>query len=404
MLNCRLNFKIRFVFLKKVFLVSFMGLLFISFNHIKSMAEEKDKCVVMNLDIGKCSIEDRTKEFMKTWYLNEIKKMSRFEILSAPERDEAAKKYNLQIPNWDLIPKDAKDIFLETPIKYIIHAFIFDDPETDKVIVEIFLNDTSPETVHMSYKTEKCEKTTEDMQTTVKNLFAQLNDPQQDNKTTLNDLHLTPKDYQTSGTIEFNRGNIKDAIREFSRAIAIKPDYIEAYMGRAKCKVKLGQNEAALSDYEQILKINPKETEAYKNRGIIKNSIKDYQGALSEYNKGLKIDPENFELFMYRGLAKADMDEKKGALQDLKKAVSISNNYMALYELAETEYRFGDNESALSDYTKAINEKPDYAVLYFKRGNLKSETGDKEGACSDWKKAGQLGNKDARDKIKKLCK
>ncbi|MGA2296161.1 MAG: tetratricopeptide repeat protein [FCB group bacterium] len=404
MLDCGLNVKRRFKFLKKVFLFSFTVLLVMSFEQTKTRADEKDKCVVMNLDIGRSSISEGTKEIMKTWYLKEIKQMTRFEILSSPERDEAVKKYNVKIPNWDLIPKDAKDLFLETPIKFIIHGFIFDDPESDKIIVEIFLNDTSPETVHISHKMEKCEKTAEEIQTTVKTIFAQLNDPLQDNKTTLSDLHLTPKDYLTSGTIEFNRGNLKDAIREFSRAIAIKPDFTEAYMGRAKCFVKSGQNESALSDYEKILKINPRETEAYKNRGIIKNSIKDNQGALAEYNKGLNIEPNNSELYMYRGLAKADMDDKKGALQDLKKAVSISNDYMSLYELAETEYRFGDTEDALSNYTKAINAKPDYAVLYFKRGNLKSETGDKEGACTDWKKAGQLGNKDARDKIKKLCK
>ena len=43
-------------------------------------------------------------------------------------------------------------------------------------------------------------------------------------------------------------------------------------------------------------------------------------------------------------------------------------------------------------------------MKYYNRGIAKYGLGDKEGACRDWSKAGELGNPLAYDTIKQLCK
>ena len=50
----------------------------------------------------------------------------------------------------------------------------------------------------------------------------------------------------------------------------------------------------------------------------------------------------------------------------------------------------GDFDSAIADYTKAIELKPDFAAAFDKRGNAKSDKGDLDGALADYTKAIEL--------------
>ena len=54
-----------------------------------------------------------------------------------------------------------------------------------------------------------------------------------------------------------------------------------------------------------------------------------------------------------------------------------------------------DYKGALADFDKAIEVEPLNDLNYSSRGLLKEMNGDLSGACSDWKKAVELGHDDA---------
>jgi tetratricopeptide (TPR) repeat protein len=62
-----------------------------------------------------------------------------------------------------------------------------------------------------------------------------------------------------------------------------------------------------------------------------------------------------------------------------------------------------DDYGAISDYTKAIGLDPDYAAAYNNRGVAKELIGDLNGACSDWKKAANLGHTNAAKWVANQC-
>lgn len=60
-------------------------------------------------------------------------------------------------------------------------------------------------------------------------------------------------------------------------------------------------------------------------------------------------------------------------------------------------------KSAILDLTKAIQLNAKDAIPYYYRGIAKKNIGQKNGACADFSKAGELGYAAAYDEIKKNC-
>ena len=62
-----------------------------------------------------------------------------------------------------------------------------------------------------------------------------------------------------------------------------------------------------------------------------------------------------------------------------------------------------DLKGGVLDFTKTINFEPKNMDAYFNRGVAKFSLGQKESACLDLKKAGELGKKEVFEMIKKYC-
>jgi tetratricopeptide (TPR) repeat protein len=88
----------------------------------------------------------------------------------------------------------------------------------------------------------------------------------------------------------------------------------------------------------------------------------------------------------------ADQGNNDSAIEEFTKAVELDPDYYyAYYNRALVNYQNGELESSLSDYNKAIELHPDNAYWIFERGFLHLEIGDKEKAIIDLEKSLELG-------------
>ncbi|MNK43415.1 Tetratricopeptide repeat protein [compost metagenome] len=72
----------------------------------------------------------------------------------------------------------------------------------------------------------------------------------------------------------FNKNkDFKNAYQCFDRAIALKANFAEAYLGRAVLKYKISSPVGMWDDFLMAIKLRPNFGEAYYERGIIKTFI-----------------------------------------------------------------------------------------------------------------------------------
>ena len=75
------------------------------------------------------------------------------------------------------------------------------------------------------------------------------------------------------------------------------------------------------------------------------------------------------------------------AILSLLTVISFGQSAIDYYNQGVSNEKAGALADALTNYTKAIELKPDYAAAYYNRGVAKHHKGDSNGAMADYNKA-----------------
>ena len=89
------------------------------------------------------------------------------------------------------------------------------------------------------------------------------------------------------------------------------------------------------------------------------------------------------------------------AEKNYTKSLSLKKSAVAFYKRGNAKYMSFQIADAINDYTNAIIWNPSYAKAYRNRGIARYETC-KTGACSDLKKAGNLGDTKAYNEYQRI--
>jgi tetratricopeptide (TPR) repeat protein len=101
----------------------------------------------------------------------------------------------------------------------------------------------------------------------------------------------TEEDFLKRGDAAFDRGNCKEAIAVSTQALALNPDYAEAYNNRAYSYMQMRDYAPALQDLDQALRVRPDYLHALMNRGDIHNYYfeQDRRKAIDDYDHILRL-------------------------------------------------------------------------------------------------------------------
>ena len=110
--------------------------------------------------------------------------------------------------------------------------------------------------------------------------------------------------------------------------IARRPGQQEAivYFNSGNSKYQQGDFEGALKDYSKAIELNPDYYKAYNNRGNLLSSVKeDYKAAIADFTKAIELSPTFAEAWLGRGTSKYLMADKSGACRDWQQAQSLGS-------------------------------------------------------------------------------
>lgn len=183
-------------------------------------------------------------------------------------------------------------------------------------------------------------------------------------------------------------GNFESAVSDYTRVIDIQSDAADAYIGLGNVKRSQGKFEEALVCYDRAIEINPHFAEAYFNRANIRSDLKHTKDAVIDYTKAIELKPDYASAYINRGVIKVDQDLYEEALADYSRALELKpDDAIAWYNMGIVKKKQALLQEALMYFDKAILLKPDYADAYIYRGIVKDELKLYEEALREYDKA-----------------
>jgi tetratricopeptide (TPR) repeat protein len=180
-------------------------------------------------------------------------------------------------------------------------------------------------------------------------------------------------------------GSCEKALACYDRALALRPDFIQAHSNRGAVLKKMQRYEEALESFDRALCLEPHHADVLNNRAGVLQELGRYAEALEGYDRALALRPDHAETLNNRGVTLRALGRRPEALTSYDKALALRpdmvealvNRGIALHELK----RYGD---ALADYDRAILLQPDHADALGNRANALDGLGRREEALAGY--------------------
>lgn len=134
-------------------------------------------------------------------------------------------------------------------------------------------------------------------------------------------------------------------------------------------------------------------SQEHLQNGISKHKQQDYKEAIKDYSKAIKVDKSNKDSYFNRGICELALKDFKSAMTDFNTTIELDPNSVKAYYSRATVYVSQEKYiEALPDLDKTIQLDPTTPNALTLRGQIRAQTGNKNGACEDFNQAKQVGD------------
>ncbi len=194
-------------------------------------------------------------------------------------------------------------------------------------------------------------------------------------------LRMFAPAYEERGCERSSRGNLKGAMADFNRAIALDPNFASALANRGSAKHIEGDSAGALADLDRACGLEKDSAQIWFNRGLVRGQTGDMTGALEDFGRAIEIDSDFVDAKVNQSMAQRAGRGDKGTSNEM---------YQALGQLAKSYRKAGILGSEPQLFEQGGNKGKGFSQLvarltasYRRRSGAKSEPADEKGAADE---------------------
>ena len=125
------------------------------------------------------------------------------------------------------------------------------------------------------------------------------------------------------GVIAFQEGDPRQATTLIGQAIALRPDYADAYSNLGSALVQRGRLEDAAAAFHTALELKPDHADAHNNLGNVLKEQGKLQDAVIAYRRALALTPDHVDAYVNLGITLIALGRRVEALEAYRRALAI---------------------------------------------------------------------------------
>ncbi len=244
--------------------------------------------------------------------------------------------------------------------------------------------------------------------------------------------------HQRKAALHFRQQDVKNAVKEYRKAIALDGENIEALVGLAEIYLATRQYQKAIDYANEALKVDQHHPRPYTIKGLVHQRTGDTAKAISSFQTTVEMDPENHSAFLQLGYLMAaqdrdlaieyynsasriqpkdprpvynkgyylqDQGEYDRAIETYKHLIhEVDSGYVdAYYNIGYIHLVYKDDpRKGLNWFDKALDLAPDYPEALYNRGLCYEKLGKRDSAIMDYRSALNEKEGNYRDAARKL--
>jgi protein O-GlcNAc transferase len=173
------------------------------------------------------------------------------------------------------------------------------------------------------------------------------------------------------GVINARIGNTQAAIKSYTSAIMLNPNYAEAYFNAGVAYQNLSNTAEAIEHYSRASQLEPKYAEAYSGLGTALKMMGRVVEAVASFNRAIELQPDS--ALAHNNLANALLllGRKDEAIAHFIRSVQLApSNAESHYNLGLIYEKEKQLVEAMTCYEKALHYRPDFEAAKARILNL----------------------------------
>ncbi len=196
------------------------------------------------------------------------------------------------------------------------------------------------------------------------------------------------------GVVHWRMRRLQTAVADFNQAIALYPEFAEAFNNRGLVLSAIGLPNEALADFRRAVMLAPRYAAAYNNRGNALYTTGKYQAALKSFGQAIALMPSSGVPYVGRGKTQIALGRPFAAMRELNRALALSPRSMTAYRARGDAFLATRNYArAIADYSQAITYAPKEPRGYLARASAYTRAKKYTLAVRDLNKAVKLGGR-----------
>jgi tetratricopeptide (TPR) repeat protein len=200
-----------------------------------------------------------------------------------------------------------------------------------------------------------------------------------------------PELYFHTANLLVQAGQMTEAADYFSRALAIRGDYVEAQNAMGEILANQQKPAEAVVWFKRAIRSNPSYVEAYINLGFLQQNQGENDAAMASYQQAAGLEPEGPTDYFNRANTAASRYQWDEAIACLRAAIKARPDFwQACYQLGVQLAAKGQMEEAEQQFSEVIRYRPDFMPAHLDLGTALATQGKRDRALAEFHAVLQL--------------
>lgn len=182
-------------------------------------------------------------------------------------------------------------------------------------------------------------------------------------------LELQPNLVEAEFNFEFGnslarRGLWEEAVKNYQRAIALKPNWAEVYSNLGSVRSQQGQEAEAIQYYQKAIELNPDLPQPHLYLGHIFYNQGGVEQAIYHYQQSIKLKPDYTDSYANLANLYAKIGKIEAAIQNFEQALAIQPDWAEIHCRLAHIRKHDQPAEAIINLEKAIELKPNFPEAY----------------------------------------